>query len=38
MEALIKNNIPLLSKIENLYGSIDTCYKKYIDEDSTMKR
>ena len=37
MEALIKNNIPLLSKIENQYGSIDSCYKKYIAEDSTLK-
>ena len=37
MEALIKNNIPLLSKIESQYGSIDSCYKKYIAEDSTLK-
>lgn len=37
MEALIKNNVPLLTKIEKQYGNIDSCYKKYIVEDSTMK-
>lgn len=37
MTALINNNIPKLIQLEKEYGSVDTYYQKFIDEDSTLK-
>lgn len=37
MAALLQNNIPKLQKIENEFGSIDACFARIIDEDSTKK-
>lgn len=35
--ALIKSNIPQLQALEEQYGNIDICYRKYIEVDNTLK-